>query len=391
MDSISSLSFLPYARQSISEEEIAAVAAVLRQDWITRGPEVVAFEEKVAHYCGAKYAVAFSSGTAALYAAYFAAQFGPETLFFTTPNTFIATAAGPYFHGVMPRFVDLDRDTGNLDLTVLQHYLDALPKEVPLCVTPVHFSGIAVDMARLQKMLKGRQALVIEDAAHAIGSRYPTGERVGSCVYSDMAIFSFHPAKTITTGEGGMVTVNDPLLYRRLKLCRDNGIERASLGSETPLGYYEVEAITGNFHLTSIQAALGLGQMERIERFAARRRALVHQYRTELADQPGIRLFTDRFDAQTAFHLFVVQIDFNYCGSSRTVFMQRLRQEAIGAQVHYIPLYHHPVFSGLREEQTRLCPETEKYYSSALSLPLYFDLKEEEVSRVTKTLKRLCN
>ncbi|MBA2368697.1 MAG: DegT/DnrJ/EryC1/StrS family aminotransferase [Candidatus Protochlamydia sp.] len=380
-------SFLPYAKQSIHPNDIAAVATALNEELITRGPPVKAFEEAIAKYCGASYAVAFSNGTAALMAAYFAADLNPFDRVVSTPNTFIASVGIPVRLGTPISFVDIDCQTGNMNLERLKALIQIPSSRGRPFVIPVHFAGIALDMVALNHSLSHPDVIIIEDAAHAIGSYYPSGERVGCCAYSDMTIFSFHPAKTMTTGEGGMVTTNNPEYHRRLLLYRDNGIVREAGGVNIP-GYYEVQEITGNFHLTSFQGALGLSQLERLEDFIKKRRQLVKIYRSNLKNIPHLRLFTDEFDAQTAFHLMVVQIDFSKYETKREIVMESLKRNGIGTQVHYIPLYRHPVLKHSLDWEEKY-PETEHYYSKALSLPLYFDLTENDVERVCKVLESI--
>lgn len=383
--------FLPYAKQAISPEDIQAVQDALQQDLITRGLPVTDFEKAVAESCGARFAVAFSSGTAALMGAFFAAEISPHDQVFSTPNTFIASVGMPVQMGIKPHLIDIHLASGNLDLALLKKALEYQSSRGKPIIVPVHFSGIAVDMQALDKMIKHPGAIVIEDAAHAIGSFYPSGEKVGSCAYSQMTMFSFHPAKTITTGEGGMVTTNDEKLYHRLQLYRDNGIERSApyLQKPTAAGYYEVHAITGNFNFTSFQAALGLSQFKRIDAFIGKRRLLVKRYRELLKDIPHLKLFDEEFDARTAYHLFVAQIDFSAYKTTRDHVMRALKERGIGTQVHYIPLYRHPVLKITDDEYKKSFPETEKYYSQALSLPLYFDLTENDVERVCSELKKV--
>lgn len=386
------MSFLPYAKQAINKADLEAVADALQDDTITRGAKVESFEKSVAKYCGAQYAVAFNSGTAALMAAYFAAQLTPYDRVISTPNTFIATVGYPLQLGIYPDFVDLDRKTGNMDLDKLKEALNFRSSRGRAIVVPVHFGGIAIDMQKVDRLLdRHPNAIIIEDAAHAIGSYYPSGERVGSCRWSHMTMFSFHPAKTITTGEGGMVTTNDPDLYHRLQLYRNNGIEREApyLEEKPNPGYYEVQAITGNFHVTEMQGALGLSQLQRIESFIKKRRRLVQLYREQLKDLSSITLMTDEFDDSTAFHLCVAQIDFKKIGLTRVELMNKLKDVEIGTQVHYVPLYRHPFLKKIKPEQEEFFPETEAYYERALSLPLYYHLKEEDVMRVCDELKRL--
>lgn len=380
--------FLPYAKQSINQGDLQAVSQALEKEIITRGELVESFEGSIAKYCEAQFAVAFNSGTTALQAAAFAAGLSSYDRWITTPNTFIATIVPAFERRIDPIFVDIDRKTGNLDLTLLEPNLQLKQSRGKTFIVPVHFAGIALDMKKLESLIRNENCVVIEDAAHAFGSYYPHSEiRVGSCHWSDMTIFSFHPAKAITTGEGGIVTTNDENLYRRLRLYRNNGIEREQeflkKGQEAS-DYYEVQSISGNYNFTEFQAALGLSQLRRIEHFIEQRRKLVKIYRDLLKGIEGIQLFVSDFDAFTCFHLLVVQIDFKKFRKKREEVIQALRdQKGIGTQVHYIPLYHHPIF---KNDLAEYYPETEKYYQECLSLPLYSEMKEADVKRVVKAL-----
>lgn len=377
----------PYARHSIQQEDIQAVADALKEELITRGPPVQLFEQALAAYCQVPYAVAFNNATAALMAAYFAARLTPYDRVISSPNTFIATIGAAIQRDIHPILVDIDRSTGNFDLNQIDPHLNFRSTRGRPFIVPVHFSGLAVDMEKLERRICHPDAVIIEDAAHALGSFYPSGQRVGSCAFSDMTIFSFHPAKTLTTGEGGMVTTRNSELFHRLQLFRNNGIEHKAphLIREEALGYYEVHAITGNYNFTSFQAALGLSQFHRLDRFIEKRRALVKRYRRHLAGVPHMTLFTDRQDEFTAFHLFVVQIDFEAYKKTRVEVMQALREKGIGSQVHYIPLYRHPVLPGHVQYELNY-PNMETYYQQALSLPLYFDLTESQVDEICREL-----
>ncbi len=381
--------FIPYARQSISANDIEGVAASLNQDLITRGPLVETFEKEMASYCNAKYAVAFNTGTAALMAAYFAADMKSSDRLITTPNTFIATAGYPFEIGATPVFVDIDLDTGNANLDQLLWNAEPRTTRGRAFVAPVHFAGVALDMRLFQAKVANPDIVVIEDAAHAIGSSYEDGKKVGSCAYSDMCIFSFHPAKTMTTCEGGMVTTNDDKLWHRLKLFRNNGIERESPFISKPAAtwYYEVRAITGNYNFTEMQAALGLSQLKRLDQFVDHRRALVKRYREKLHGMKHLKMMTDKSDDYTAYHLCVVKIDFAAVGKTRTQFMDELKAKGIGTQLHYIPLYEHPVFKNRMGNISEYFPNMETYYKSALSIPLFYDMTFEDVDRVVVTLQ----
>lgn len=383
--------FLPYAKQNISEEDREAVNQALAQPIITRGPLVEAFEKEVADYCGAKYAVAFNNASSALKAAYQAAEVGPNDRVLTTPNSFIASMSPALESSATPIFIDIDRSTGNLNLEHLALNVNQSQSKGKTIVVPVHFSGIPVDIQALDATISNHRTIIIEDAAHAIGSCYKDGSKVGSCASSHMTIFSFHPAKTITTGEGGMVTTNDPEIWHRLKMGRGNGIERdPTLMSEHPYpGYYEVEFISGNYNFTEIQAALGLSQMKRLPQFIQKRGELMDLYRKRLSRFEHVRLFSPDERTSVAYHLCVAQIDFSAYKTTRRKVMEGLFEMGIGTQVHYIPLYRHPFLKRRMGDITDYFPEMETYYAQALSLPLYYDLDEEGVDRVVSALEKV--
>lgn len=393
---MTSQKFFPYAKQSIDASDREAVEDSLKQERITRGPKTAFFEQQVAAACDVKWAVAFNSGSSALYAAFHAAKVSEKDRFITSPNSFIATVAAGMRQNARPHFVDIDRASGNLSLQELKPLLNEPLSRGRFIICPVHFSGIAVDMRKLDSMIKTPESLVIEDAAHALGSLYPTGEKVGSCAYSQMTIFSFHPAKTITTGEGGMVTTNDDELYHRLTLFRNSGIEREKpylQGTPAP-GYYEIADLCGNYHMTEMQAALGISQMKRLEAFTTKRRALVARYRMHLDQMPQVTLFSKAADPYTAYHLMCAQIDLPLSKTkkvalTKVALMNALHEAGIGTEVHYIPLYRHPALSSLYNTEIENFPQMEAYYSQELSLPLYYDLEEADVDFICATLKRL--
>lgn len=383
--------FLPYAKQSIDQSDIEAVTSAVQQNLITRGPQVLEFERQIADYCGAKWAVMMTNGTTALYGAFQAARVSASDRFITTPNSFIATVAAGIRLGTRPVFTDIERASGNMDLDSFKKALVQPPSRGRFVIAPVHFAGIAVDMQRLDSLLKEPDVVVIEDGAHAIGSSYPDGSKVGSCRWSQMTIFSWHPAKTMTTGEGGCVTTNDDELYHRLLSFRNNGMEKEApyITGEAAPWYYEVNEISGGAHMTEMQAALGLSQLKRLDQFIAKRQKLVSRYRKNLADCQEIRLFSEEFDKRSAYHLMVVQIDFEKLGLSRTSLMQKLLERGIGSQYHYIPLYRHPAVEKIVGDIALDCPEMELYYKQALSLPLYFDLEESDVDYICTELRAM--
>lgn len=383
-----SFPFLPYAKQSITSSDIEAAASALKHPVITRGELVEEFERAVADYCEARYAVAFNSGTSALAAAYFAAEISAFDRVISTPNTFVATVGEAFRQGAQVHFVDIDRKTGSMHLARLKEKLAYQATRGRTIIVPVHFAGIAMDMQQFDQLIRNADTIVIEDAAHAFGSLYPDGQKVGSCAWSHLTVFSFHPAKTITTGEGGMVLTNDAYLHHRLQLYRNNGIERdpARLEHLPFPGYYEVQAVTGNFNFTDFQAALGLSQLKRLDDFITRRRRLMKVYREKLKNLVHVKLLTSESDPQTAFHLCAVQVDFEACNTTREKVMNRLKERGIGTQVHYIPVYQHPFFQKLKGDISEEFPEMGSYYQQALTLPLYYDLSEEDVKRICREL-----
>lgn len=386
--------FIPYAHQSISQEDIDAVVAALKQELITRGPQVKAFEEALAAYCGAKYAVCMSSATAGLYAAFQAADVSAQDRVITTPNSFIATTAACMRLGAKPHFIDIEHSTGNMSLDCMKEAVAMPYSRGRFIICPVHFAGVAIDMQRLDRMLKTPDVCVIEDAAHALGSYYPSGEKVGSCAYSQMTVFSFHAIKTITCGEGGCVTTNDEALYHRLRRFRDSGIERdeAYLTQMPDRYYYEVQELSGNFHMTEMQAALGLSQLGRLEQCIEKRRQIVAWYRKHLKAAPNITCFGAQSDAQldarTCYHLMCVHIAFDALAINKSTLGQKLADAGIGTQYHYIPLYRHPLLTRQYADQQDKFPEMERYYKEALSLPLFVDLEEVDVIRICDAIKR---
>lgn len=382
--------FLPYAKPFLNENDSFEMVKSLESYIITRGPIVESFEKAIADYCNVKYAVAFSSASSALMATYFAAKIGPQDKVITSPNTFVATVGGAMQRGAVPIFLDIDRKNGNLDMEQLEGTLSKPLSRGRMCITPVHFAGFSVDMQKMDRLIQNPDVIIIEDAAQALGSCYPTGEKVGSCCWSQMTVFSFHPAKILTTGEGGMVTTNDEELYRRLKRFRNNGIENDPqyLEEKSAPWYYEVNDLTGNFNFTEFQAALGLSQLSRLDQFIEKRRQLMNFYRSLLKDIPHLQLLQEDQDSYTAYHLCVVQIDFDAFKTTRAKVMNKLREKNIGTQVHYIPLYRHPYFKKVCGDIIDYFPQTEAYYSQALSLPLYSSLEIQDVKRVVKELKK---
>jgi len=373
--------FLPYAHQSIDFGDTEKVAQAMRQEYITRGENVQAFEQAVAKLVGAQYGVAFSSGSTALLAAYQAAHITADDLVVTTPNTFITTVSGPLSCSVQIRLVDID-SFGNGSIERFVEAVNVFRSRGRTFVVPVHFAGVAMDMRELEGQVRNPNTVIIEDAAHALGSSYPCGKRVGCCEYSDMTIFSFHAVKNITCGEGGMVMTNDPDLYARLKLLKNSGIEKKSSW------YYEVEEYSLNFHMTEMQAALGLSQLDRIQSFQKKKKELFAAYQKRLANFPGLVPCADESE-RTLYHLFEISIDFATLGLQRESVMQELADLGIGTQYHYVPLYSHPVVQKVCGQKKELFPKMEQHFQQALSIPFFVDMKFSDVDRVVSGLRKV--
>ncbi len=381
---------IPYGRQDIGDAEVAAVTDALRSDWLTQGPAIERLERAVADYCGARYAVAVSNGTAALHIACLALEMRPGDILWTSPNSFVASANCARYCGADVDFVDIDPRTYNMDPAALAAKLALADKvgKLPKVIVPVHFSGQPCDMAAISALAARYGVKVIEDASHAIGAEY-RGVKIGAGVHSDMTVFSFHPVKIMTTAEGGMVTTNDPELYRRLAMLRTHGITRdpAYMASEPEGGwYYEQTELGYNYRITDIQAALGLVQLSRIEPFLARRRQIAQRYDVALAGLP-LTLPWQHPDNLSAYHLYVIKLD-PAAGKTRRQAYDELRAAGIGVQVHYIPIHLQPYYRKLGFSRGQF-PEAEAYYQSALSLPVFSLLTDADQDKVIDALRRV--
>ncbi len=373
-------SWIPYGRQTIEEDDIQAVVEVLRGEWLTTGPMVERFERALAERVGARYAVVFSSGTAALHGAYFAAGVGPGDEVITSPLTFAATANAALYLGARPVFADVQEDTGNID----PEHVRRLASSRTRVITPVDFAGHPADLDELRAIADDVGAVLVEDACHALGARY-RGRPVGSV--ADMTVFSFHPVKHITTGEGGAVVTNNRNFHERLLLFRNHGITRnPSLMQCEPEGpwYYEMQVLGYNYRLSDIACALGLSQLRKLDRFLSRRSQIVALYNEALADAPVI-LPARRPYVEPAWHLYVVHLT---DPSRRRHVVERLHELGIGVQVHYIPVYRHPYYRGRGLDDAQ-CPAAEAFYAGSISLPLYPSLSDDQVHRVADALRSL--
>jgi|YNPBryBLVA2012_1023415.scaffolds.fasta_scaffold06469_2 perosamine synthetase len=388
MASESRLHPIPYSRQFIDQDDIDAVCAVLRSDYLTQGPAVERFEHDLCVATGARHAVAFSSGTAALHVAVASLRIPPGTAGVTSALTFAASANCMVYNDIRPLFCDIDRRTYTMDPDALDRKLKAGAK----VVIPVHFAGQACDMEAIAELARARRAVVIEDAAHALGSRYADGSPVGNCRYSAMTVFSFHPVKTITTGEGGAVTTNDDDLAARLRMLRSHGITRdpALLGEHPGPWYYEMQELGFNYRLTDLQAALGSSQLAKLGMFIARRRAIVARYNKSFSDLETVTTPHEKPGLKSAFHLYVLLVDFDRLDASRAQVMDALRREGVCTQVHYLPVYLHPFYRKRFGYKPGECPVSEEYYRLALSLPLFPGMNEDDIKQVVRAVRKVC-
>jgi UDP-4-amino-4,6-dideoxy-N-acetyl-beta-L-altrosamine transaminase len=380
---------IPYARQTISQSDIDAVAAVLRSDWLTQGPAIERFEGAVADYCGATHAVAVNSATSALHLACLALNLGPGDWLWTSPNTFVASANCALYCGAWVDFVDIDPRTYNLSVAALATKLEwaATRGVLPKIVVPVHFAGQPCAMREIWALAEQYGFAVIEDASHALGAKYQ-GEPVGNCRYSDITVFSFHAVKMITTGEGGMALTNRFDVAERLRLLRSHGITRdPAKMSREPDGswYYEQTVLGWNYRMTDFQAALGISQLERLNAFLARRRELADRYDAHLADLPLVRPWRDP-QAQSAWHLYVIRVEGE--ASVRRQVFNELRQRGIGVNVHYIPVHTQPYYQAMGFVAGDY-PDSEQYYRQAISLPLFAGLMDKDQDQVITSLREV--
>lgn len=381
---------LPYGRQTISDDDIAVVVEALRAPLLTCGPLVARFEQALAAAVGAPFASVCSSGTAALHLAYAALGIGPGDEIITTPITFSATAAAAYYVGAAVRIADVDPTTGNLDPASVAERITPRTR----AIVPVHLAGMPADLAELRALARGRDLFLIEDACHALGATY-RGAPIGSGD-SDAVIFSFHPVKHITTGEGGAVAVRDRRIHERIARLRQHGIEREPARLRVPAEgswSYEVQELGWNYRLPDIACALGLSQLAKLPQFVAARRALASSYRAAIAaafPDGGVRSPLERADRESAYHLFAVAIDFARFGTTRDAVMRALAAAGIGTQVHYIPLLQHPLHaSRCPDEVHRARPGAAHYYAHTLSLPLFPTMTAADVAHVVDELQRV--
>ncbi|MNS11476.1 UDP-4-amino-4-deoxy-L-arabinose--oxoglutarate aminotransferase [compost metagenome] len=377
-------SFIPYGTQWIADDDVAAVVEALRSPWMTQGPLIEAFEQAIARFCGARYAVAVANGTAALHLAALAAGFGPGDEVITSPITFVASANCILYAGARPVFADIDPMTYCLDPRAVETQLSPATKGL----IPVHFAGQPCDMPALHRLAKARGLTVIEDAAHAIGARYVyegQSHQVGSCAHSDMTVFSFHPVKHITTGEGGVVTTNDPDLYQKLLRLRSHGITRDPALMDAPEGpwYYEMQDLGFNYRITDFQCALGLKQLERLDAFLERRLQIVASYDSAFREEEELIVPHVASGRVSAYHLYVIQLR----SLSRLGVFNRLREKHLGVNVHYIPVHMQPYYRRTFGFDNGDFPVAEAYYDRTITLPLYPKMSDNDVAYVIEVVR----
>jgi len=374
---------IPYSRQYIDEDDIKAVIDVLKSDFLTQGPKVREFELALANYCGSKYAVVFSSGTAALHAAYFAAEIGSGDEIITSPITFAATANAALYLGASPVFADVEMETGNIDPVNIERLITKRTK----ALVPVHYAGHPVDISSIQDIAKRNNLIVIEDACHAIGAAYK-GKKIGSL--SDMTIFSFHPVKPITTGEGGAVLTDADEYYEKLLMFRSHGITKEKF-IFPPHGdwYYEMHYLGNNYRLTDIQSAIGISQLKKLDIFIQRRAGIAEKYNALFSSDQFFDLPKEKLYAKSSWHLYSVQLRDSYENGKREIF-KALRDKGIGVQVHYMPIYYHPFYSKMGYKRG-LCPKAELFYKRQLSLPLHQMMSNGDIETVIEEVKHAFN
>jgi len=400
------LDIIPYGRHYIDDDDIKAVNDVLKNAMLTQGPKTEELEDKISSYVGSKYAVAVSSGTAALHLACLVLGLRNGDKVITSPNTFVATSNSILYVGAAPVFVDIDKKTLNIDINQVEDVI-VTSKNIK-AIFPIHFAGLPCDMKRIKKLANKYNLVIVEDAAHALGSIYDNGKKVGCCQYSDMTIMSFHPVKGVTAGEGGMITTNNKDIYFKLLLLRSHGIHKGNfefpgvgladnmlIDKEDAVEdgmlkrwYYEMQYLGYNYRITDIQCALAISQMDKIDIFLKRRKEIVAVYDKEFESCNNITPYQLHGRGKSSNHIYVVSINFKGIGVTRNQFMQKLADKGVGSQVHYIPVVSHPYYRNIGYDINKY-PIMDEYYQDTLSIPLYYGLNDLDQSLVISEIKHL--
>ncbi|KJE29098.1 UDP-4-amino-4,6-dideoxy-N-acetyl-beta-L-altrosamine transaminase [Geobacillus kaustophilus] len=374
-------SFLSYGQQWIDEEDIEAVVKTLRSPFITQGPKIEQFEEAIARYVGAKYAVAFANGTAALHGACFAAGISPGDEVVTTPITFAASANCVLYVGGTPVFVDIDEKTYNIDPNLIEEAITSRTK----AIIAVDFTGQPADLDPIREIARKYGLVFIEDAAHSLGACYK-GKKVGSL--ADMTMFSFHPVKPITTGEGGVIVTDHEEYYLKLKRFRTHGITTENVRKNEGPWYYEMVDLGYNYRMTDVQAALGLSQLTKLDAFVQKRREIAAMYHEAFSRIPGVRIPYQLPYVDSSWHLYVLQLQLENFRVGRKEIFEALRAENIGVHVHYIPVYFHPYYQQLGYKKG-ICPVAEKWYEAVLTIPLFPKMSEYDIRTVMEGVNKV--
>ncbi len=372
--------FLPYGHQWIDEQDIASVVEVLKSDWITQGAKVEEFENRMADYCGAKYAVAVSSGTAALHAACAVAGISRGDEAITTPITFAATANAIMYCGGKPVFADIKEDTLNIDPEEIRKKLSPRTR----AILPVDFAGHPADLDEIRVIAEENKLIVIEDACHAIGAEY---KKKGTGSLADMTVFSFHPVKHITTGEGGMIVTDNKGFYENLKTFRHHGIVKHS--SREGSWHYEIDSLGYNLRITDFQCALGLSQMNKLDSFIRRRREIASGYNEAFAEVKEIIIPVEKDYVRSSYHIYVIQLRTGMLTVGRKEVLEAMRAENIGVNVHYMPLHLHPFYQRELGYNKGDYPRAERYYDRAITLPIFPKMSDHDVDDVIKAIKKV--
>ncbi|MEK6945629.1 MAG: UDP-4-amino-4,6-dideoxy-N-acetyl-beta-L-altrosamine transaminase [Nanoarchaeota archaeon] len=370
---------IPYGKQYIDEKDIDEVAKVLREDFLTTGPKVDEFEKKFAKYVGAKYAVAVSNGTTALHVACMAADLKKDEELITSPMTFAASASCALYCGAKPIFVDITKQ-GLINPEKIEEKINNKTK----IIIPVHYSGLTCDLEKIKNIADKHKLVIIEDACHALGAKFKE-EKIGSCKNSDMCVFSFHPVKHITTGEGGMITTNSEELYKKMVMLRNHGMTKnpKELTRNDGPWYYEISKLGNNYRLTDIQCALGISQLNKLDKFVKRRREIADLYNKAFSQDNNVEIISEEKNQFNSYHLYVIKLKNS---DIRKKLYEVLKEKGIICQVHYIPVYWHPLYVKMGYKKN-LCHESELFYSRILSIPIYPALKESEQEFVIKSIK----